>query len=134
VGLQFSVRKDPKSAFSAIWDRAQRDSPELFGKLEASDWEEDDRAEEREREVNPQPNRFGGYHSDMQPNTCHPPPLSRLLDKSNWSSDWQDAPKQYADVRDQLQKSRHAEFTSAQHKELMKQLECGESLYVRVET
>ena len=31
--------KDPRSAFSAIWDRARRDNPELFGKLEAADCE-----------------------------------------------------------------------------------------------
>jgi hypothetical protein len=27
--------KDPRSAFSAIWDRVRKENPELFGKLEA---------------------------------------------------------------------------------------------------
>ena len=41
--------KDPGSAFSAIWDRARRENPELFGKLEAADCEAEDRhADKRE--------------------------------------------------------------------------------------
>ena len=29
--------KDPRSSFSAIWDRVRKENPELFGKLEAKD-------------------------------------------------------------------------------------------------
>jgi hypothetical protein len=29
--------KDPRSAFSAIWDRVRKENPELFGKLGAED-------------------------------------------------------------------------------------------------
>jgi hypothetical protein len=35
--------QDPRSAFSAIWDRVRKDNPELFGKLEAKDRQADER-------------------------------------------------------------------------------------------
>jgi hypothetical protein len=53
----------------ARWNKVKEENPELFGELQARDWEEDDKAEEREQRENPQPNRFSGYHGDMQPQT-----------------------------------------------------------------
>ena len=39
LAIQQKLRKareqDPRSAFSAIWDRVRKENPELFGKLEA---------------------------------------------------------------------------------------------------
>ena len=50
-----------------------------------------------------------------------------------WSDSMGDPRKQYGDVRDQLQKSRHAQFTLAQHKAFFEQAKRGESLYVQAE-
>ena len=35
--LQLARDRDTRSSFSAIWDRARKENPELFGKLEAED-------------------------------------------------------------------------------------------------
>jgi hypothetical protein len=57
---------------------------------------------------------------------------TKTLDNSNWSTDYAEALKHYGDVREQRFKDRH--FSLAQHKEFMKQMKRGESIYVRVET
>jgi hypothetical protein len=46
--LQEAAQQLPKAAFSAVWDRAKKDNPELFGKLQAYDWMADDEAERRD--------------------------------------------------------------------------------------
>ena len=46
--LREAREKDSRSAFSALWQRVQRENPELFGKLEAADCEAEERQTERE--------------------------------------------------------------------------------------
>jgi hypothetical protein len=60
--------------------------------------------------------------------------MSRLLDNSNWSSGFAEAPKRYADVRDQMaSRLQRTEFTLPQHKAFFDQMRRGESLYVQAE-
>jgi hypothetical protein len=63
--------KDPRSAFSAIWDRVKKENPDLFAKLQAADNEANN--------PKPQPNRFSGA--------------------GQWSSNLGQPEKQYPDVR-----------------------------------
>ena len=42
--------RQPNLSVQARWNRVKSENPELFGKLQARDWEADDQAEERERE------------------------------------------------------------------------------------
>ena len=68
--LRATREKMPNASCQSVWNQCKKDNPKLFGKLQAADWEEDDKAEEREAEENePQPNRFKGYHGEMQPQT-----------------------------------------------------------------
>jgi hypothetical protein len=50
--LRKTREKMPNASFNAVWEQCKRDNPKLFGDLQAADWEEDDKAEEREREDN----------------------------------------------------------------------------------
>src|SRR5262245_58133203 len=89
--------KDKTSSFSAIWERVKKENPKLFGDLEAQDWMEDDKAEEQEQNGNTVDLNDGSYHNSMGlPRAGQP--LSRILDKSNRSSDYAEAPKHYQDV------------------------------------
>jgi len=65
-----ALRDNPKLSKDACWAKGKADNPKLFGDLQAADWMAEDRAEEQEAKDNePQPNRFSGYHGDMQPQT-----------------------------------------------------------------
>jgi hypothetical protein len=46
--LHEAAQQLPKAAFQAVWDRAQRDNPDLFAKLQAYDWMADDEAEQQD--------------------------------------------------------------------------------------
>jgi hypothetical protein len=48
--LRKTREKMPNASFQTIWNQCKKDNPELFGKLQAADWEEDDKGEERERQ------------------------------------------------------------------------------------
>jgi hypothetical protein len=65
-----AVKDYPNLSVQARWNKVRQENPKLFGELQARDWEEDDKAEAKERQENePQPKRFSGYHGDMQPQT-----------------------------------------------------------------
>ena len=112
-------KKMPNASFDLVWNQCRKDNPKLFGKLE---------------------------EEDNQPDNQDEPP-SRQMDKSNWSSDYAEAPKAYPDVREQMQRNRDAresrdqlqsrlnrtEFTLDQHKAFFEQMRNGESFYVKVE-
>jgi hypothetical protein len=46
------LKDNPKLSMNGCWAKAKADNPELFGYLEARDWEADDDAEEREAKEN----------------------------------------------------------------------------------
>src|SRR6516165_914633 len=46
--LAQAVKDHPNLSVQARWNKVKTENPELFGALEARDWEADDRAEERE--------------------------------------------------------------------------------------
>ena len=48
--LAQAVKDHPNLSVQARWNKVKSENPELFGKLQARDWEADDEAEERERE------------------------------------------------------------------------------------
>jgi hypothetical protein len=48
--LRATREKMPNASFSQVWNQCKKDNPKLFGDLQAAEWEEDDKAEERERE------------------------------------------------------------------------------------
>ena len=47
-----AVKDHPNLSVQARWNRVKSENPELFGKLQARDWEADDEAEEREAKEN----------------------------------------------------------------------------------
>jgi hypothetical protein len=48
--LKQTRERMPKASFQAIWNQCKKDDSKLFGDLQAADYEEEDKAEERERE------------------------------------------------------------------------------------
>lgn len=108
--------KDPKSAFSAIWERVRKENPKLFGDLEAQEWMEYDKAEQAERETNTVNLDDGSYHNSLG------------RSRPGWDG------KHYPDVRDQMARNQRTEFTLAQHKAFFEQMRRGESFYVQVES
>jgi hypothetical protein len=41
--------RNPQASFQRVWDNCRQQNPQLFGELEAADWQEDHKAEEREK-------------------------------------------------------------------------------------
>ena len=81
------LKDNPHLSKDACWAKAKADNPKLFGDLQAADWMEEDKAEEREQKENPnpQPNRFNYYHGDMQPPSGSQNPYSTLAEHMAYS-------------------------------------------------
>jgi hypothetical protein len=69
-----TLKANPKLSMKACWDKTREANPQLFGDLQAADWMEEDRAEERER---------GETHGSFKPST---PSLHQFSRVQAWDS------------------------------------------------
>jgi hypothetical protein len=48
-----TLKDNPKLSMNGCWDKVKKENPQLFADLQAADWMEDNRAEEREKLFKP---------------------------------------------------------------------------------